>query len=116
MTPIPRKPKPGTTLRNQGAQRILATVDSIPAGQVATYGQVALEAGLPGRARLVGKLMRELESSSSLPWQRVIGTGGRISRGPKTLAGRRQIAKLKAEGVEFRPTQTIDLKRFGWLG
>jgi methylated-DNA-protein-cysteine methyltransferase-like protein len=54
-------------------ERILATVDSIPRGCVATYGQVAREAGLTGRARLVGRSLRGLGPRSKIPWWRVLG-------------------------------------------
>ena len=47
-------------------QRIYAMVDSIPKGSVATYGQIASEAGLPGRARQVGRALRELPGGSLL--------------------------------------------------
>ena len=48
-------------------QRICAVVDSIPRGRVATYGQVAREAGLPQRARLVGRVLSKLPRGSRLP-------------------------------------------------
>lgn len=101
--------------RNLRFERIYATVDAIPPGRVATYGQVAAEAGLEGRARLVGKLLSSLPAASRLPWHRVMGAGGRIALGPETAAGRRQIRLLRAEGVEFTKSERVNLKRFGWL-
>jgi methylated-DNA-protein-cysteine methyltransferase-like protein len=100
--------------RNLSNERIRATSDSIPSGRVATYGQVALEAGLPGRARMVGKLLRELPPRSELPWHRVLGAGGKISLDLESASGQRQVKLLKAEGIEFLRPGRLSLKRFGW--
>lgn len=89
-------------------------MDSIPEGQVASYGQVAAEAGLPGRARLVGRLLGELADGSSLPWHRVVNAAGKSSLEPASAPGREQRRRLKREGVEFRSSGSIDLARFGW--
>lgn len=91
-------------------QRIRATIDAIPAGRVATYGQVAELAGLPGRARLVGKTLRELEDGTLLPWHRVIGSDGRLHTAGESA--RKQTARLHAEGVEVGPQGRVSLSRF----
>lgn len=77
--------------------RIEAILALIPAGRVVSYGQVADLAGLPGRARLVGKVLRETDKT--LPWHRVLGAGGKISL-PKGSAGfDEQTGRLQEEGV-----------------
>ena len=91
---------------------IWETVLDIPPGKVASYGQVAAAAGLPGRARLVGRAMRNLPENSAVPWYRVVNAAGRISL-PADGAGDLQRALLEDEGVEFVKDR-IDLKRFGW--
>ena len=96
--------------------RIYATVMAIPPGRVATYGQVAEAAGLPGRARLVGRALRELPDDSVVPWQRVVGAGGRISPRGDGESEREQQLLLAAEGVEFEAAGRIRLARFGWEG
>ena len=81
-------------------ERITSIVAMIPAGRVATYGQIAALAGMPRHARLVGRTLRELPSGSKLPWFRVVNASLRISRrtgGSENLQRRR----LEAEGVEF---------------
>ncbi|MGY3806653.1 MGMT family protein [Aeromonas veronii] len=79
------------------AARIEAIITLIPAGKVVSYGQVADLAGLPGRARLVGKVLRETDKV--LPWHRVLGAAGTISL-PKGSAGfDRQTGLLQEEGV-----------------
>ena len=94
-------------------QRILALIDSIPRGRVATYGQIAREAGLAGRARQVGALLRDLPAGSRLPWHRVINAQGAIS--PRPGPGMRsQRRLLRAEGVRFDARGRVDLQRFGW--
>lgn len=92
---------------------IRATLDSIPRGRVATYGQVAAEAGWPRRARLVARVLRDLPDSTALPWWRVIAAGGRIApREPASMA--RQARLLRSEGVPVGPGGRIDLQRWLW--
>jgi len=96
-------------------QRIWATVDCIPRGRVATYGQVAKEAGLPGHARQVGYAMKNLPSGTDLAWHRVLNAKGEISARSATGApSREQIRRLAAEGVELNARGRVDLKRYGW--
>lgn len=90
-------------------QRILASVDAIPAGSVATYGQVAALAGLPRRARLVGRALRELPERNALPWHRVLGADGRLHT--EGTARREQARRLRAEGVRVSVTGRVDLAR-----
>src|SRR5262249_9464296 len=52
-------------------------IRSIPAGKVATYGQIADAAGYPRGHRLVARFLRDMHSDD-LPWQRVIGAGGEL--------------------------------------
>lgn len=80
-------------------QRILAAVDSIPRGRVASYGGVAHDAGLPGRARLVGRVLRDLPAGSKLAWHRVVDASGGIRVGGASALDQRR--RLAREGVEF---------------
>lgn len=93
-------------------RRILAAVGRIPAGKVATYGQVAVRAGLPGRARLVGWVLRRFGAEA--PWWRVIGAGGRISARGDPDGEREQALRLAREGVEVGPGGRLDLRRCAW--
>ena len=94
--------------RDQADQRLRATVDSLPTGRVATYGQIATEAGLPGRARRVGQLLANLETDSDLCWHRVLGAGGQISLARERPAWHEQRARLLAEGVECDDRGRVD--------
>jgi methylated-DNA-protein-cysteine methyltransferase-like protein len=95
-------------------EMIWGVVRQIPKGRVATYGQVALESGFPGQARLVGYALHSLPANTDVPWQRVVNAQGRISFPRGSSAQRRQRQLLTGEGVKFQG-DTIDLERFGWL-
>ena len=95
-------------------RRIYATVSRIPKGRVATYGQVAEVAGLPRRARLVGRALRELDEGSDVPWHRVVNAKGTISlRGDLLDHEGLQEHLLRREGVAF-DGRAIPLERYGW--
>jgi methylated-DNA-protein-cysteine methyltransferase-like protein len=93
-------------------QRIYAIVARIPRGRVATYGQIARMARLPGQARLVGYALHALPTGSGLPWQRVLNAKGEISVGGES--GARQRKLLEEEGIRFDAKGRIDLVRFQW--
>lgn len=95
------------------ARAILDVVESIPRGCVTTYGTVAARAGLPRQARLVGKVLSALPKGSRVPWQRVVAAGGRIAFPAGSDSRTRQIAKLRAEGVDASRGR-VDLERHGW--
>jgi O-6-methylguanine DNA methyltransferase len=78
--------------------RVLATVRGIPAGRVATYGDVAAMAGRPGAARAVGHIMRTCRRPD-VPCHRVIAAGGRLGGCGGNETVKRAI--LLAEGVPF---------------
>jgi len=97
---------------------IYAVVRRIPTGRVATYGQVAELAGLPGGARVAGAALKTSKPTDRLPWQRVIGKAGK-NRGriaihdPVGAAVQRQL--LDREGVLISDAGLIALDRYGWL-
>jgi uncharacterized protein YeaO (DUF488 family)/alkylated DNA nucleotide flippase Atl1 len=98
----------------ESLRRIYATVSRIPKGRVATYGQVAEVAGLPRRARLVGRALRELDEDSDVPWHRVVNAKGTISlRGDLLDHEGLQEHLLRREGVDF-DGRAIPLERYGW--
>jgi methylated-DNA-protein-cysteine methyltransferase-like protein len=95
--------------------RIRAVIRKIPLGFVATYGDIADRAGLPGRARLVGTVLGMSPGGSSLPWHRVVGAGGVLSVGRYAPhAGRTQRMRLEREGVRFTRGGRVDLARHRW--
>jgi methylated-DNA-protein-cysteine methyltransferase-like protein len=95
-------------------RRIYSVVEAIPEGRVATYGQVAALAGLPGHARQVGYALHALPDGTEIPWQRVINARGEVSlRGEGGWAGF-QRHLLEEEGVVFDDRGRIDLERYRW--
>ncbi len=91
---------------------ILLVVNRIPRGRVASYGQVAQLAGLPGRARLVGRILSRLPDNSNIPWQRVVNARGEISLAEDSDAYRRQRQLLEQEGVLFSGRRTM--RQYRW--
>lgn len=81
--------------------QVLEVVASLPAGTVATYGEVAAEAGRPGAARAVGTVMAR--HGSEVPWWRVVPASGRLA--PHLAA--RQAPLLVAEGVRVRDGRVV---------
>ena len=95
-------------------ERVYAVVRRIPAGRVATYGQVARLAGLGPNARQVGYALHALPEKSGVPWHRVINSRGEISLGPLGGADITQRLRLEREGVPLDARGRTDLARFGW--
>ena len=86
----------------------------IPAGQVASYGQVAKQAGLPRRgARMVARAVAAAPREMQLPWHRIVNAQGCISI-PKTSARYEQQQELlRAEGVPVKNGK-LDIDKHGW--
>ena len=82
------------------AERIWQVVVSIPKGYVASYGQIAKIAGLPGYARFVGTTLGKLPRDTRLPWHRVVNASLAIApRGGGRML--EQERRLRDEGVSF---------------
>ena len=95
--------------------RIYAIARQIPAGKVATYGQIAKIEG-HATARMVGYAMAALSSDKDVPWQRVINARGEISERSGGGGTSRQRARLDAEGVFFNARGRVDFARAAWDG
>lgn len=111
---MPEQPKPMTN-SSDTYLAIYAVVGCIPSGSVATYGQVAVLAGVPGRARLVGYALSALAGRAAIPWHRVVNAQGRVSlRSGGSDAEMEQRLRLEHEGVSFDASGRIPLERFLW--
>lgn len=91
---------------------IYAAIAAIPSGRVASYGAIAARAGLPGRARLVGKVLGETPEGLELPWFRVLRASGQIALPPGSRGFNEQCRRLRAEGVTV-VNGRVPLARFG---
>lgn len=91
------------------AYLVLSVVEEIPAGRVATYGQLARLIGRERNARLVARVLSHAQEYGSFPCHRVVDHSGRIAPGwPE------QAALLSQEGAPFRDPTHVDLKRAQW--
>jgi methylated-DNA-protein-cysteine methyltransferase related protein len=91
--------------------RIWQTVLLVPRGKVANYGQIADLAGLPGRARLVGKALQF--SPNNIPWHRILRSSGQISFPVGSEQAECQKGLLQEEGVVVLGNR-VKLADFQW--
>ena len=96
--------------------RVWVVVKNIPLGKVATYGQVAELAGIPGPSggRQVGYALASLEQGADVPWHRVINAKGELSPRANPDAVEFQLLLLESEEVGFDHRRCIDLQRYRW--
>ncbi|MGA7463089.1 MAG: MGMT family protein [Candidatus Korobacteraceae bacterium] len=101
--PKPSAPFAGLTPMSTA---IVAAIRKVPRGRVSTYGAIAKAAGYPRCSRHVSKVLNQF---GGLPWQRILGSGGRISlRGEYAMEQR---FLLEAEGVRFKGRR-VDLREY----
>lgn len=94
-------------------KRAIAIIKNIPAGKVATYGQIALMAGNPRAARQVARILHSMSSGHELPWHRVVNAQGKIAlSAPEAFITQKRL--LEAEGVEVDALGQVDLDVFLW--
>ncbi|CAK6698521.1 MGMT family protein [Synechococcus sp. CCY9201] len=96
-------------------QRVWDAVAQIPAGRLATYGQIAELIGAYGCARQVGWALRRLPLPTPVPWHRVVNAQGRISMSPSREGSdwmQRQL--LLAEGIAVDAEGRLPLRRYLW--
>ena len=91
------------------ADRILAAIRAVPRGEVAGYGEIARRAGLPGRARMVARLLSG-NDDPKLPWHRILRSDGRIAFPEDHPNFSEQQQRLRAEGVDVRNGRVKGLK------
>lgn len=89
--------------------QVHAVVAAVPAGEVVTYGEVALEVGRPGAARAVGRVMAASAGAGALPWWRVVTADGRLVPGAEPEQRRR----LAEEGVDVGERRVRGMRRRG---
>ena len=89
--------------------QILSVVEEIPAGKVATYGQIARLIGRERNARLVGRVLSMAGAYGDYPCHRVVNHVGRTAPG---WAEQRLL--LEQEGVAFRADGNVNLTLHRW--
>ena len=91
------------------AEAIIAAIRAVPGGQVASYGEIARRAGLPGRARLVARTLAG-NDDPCLPWHRIVRADGRIAFPAHHAQFAEQRQRLNAEGVLVRNGRVLGLR------
>ncbi len=91
---------PGESAPEQFADRVHAAVRALEPGDLVTYGDIAAQAGRPGAARAVGRLMA---GSDGLPWWRVVTSTGRLVPGLEEDHARR----LREEGFIVKGNRVV---------
>ena len=93
-------------------EKIYEVVKSIPKGKVATYGRVALLAGNPRWARVVGYALHTNPAPGIIPCHRVVNREGRVAPGFAFGGEGVQRQLLEAEGIVFESDGRIDLEKY----
>ncbi len=99
--------------RDTRMRRIWETIQDIPPGCVANYGQVAEIAGIPRGARQVGYALRHCPKDIELPWHRVVRSSGRSAFDANSRHFRTQRKRLAKEGVSLVDGK-VDMSRYRW--
>ncbi len=94
--------------------KIYECVKQIPEGKVATYGQIALLAGNPRWARVVGYALHVNPDPSTIKCHRVVNREGKVSEAFAFGGMNMQIALLREEGVEVSDDGYVNLKKYQW--
>ncbi len=100
-------------MKESAFERIYDIVKQIPAGKVATYGQVASLAGNKKWSRVVGYALHVNPDPENIPCYRVVNRFGEVSKAFAFGGENRQIELLKQEGVEFADGR-VDMKKYQW--
>jgi methylated-DNA-protein-cysteine methyltransferase-like protein len=108
---MPASPAPRPADMRRSA--LYAALAQVPPGRVASYGQLAEQAGLGRAARWVGRCLSQLPEDTALPWHRVIAASGRLSLPAGSPAGDEQRRRLVAEGIVLLGSR-LDIRRHGW--
>ena len=102
------------TASNGAFATIYEIVKKIPAGHVATYGQIALLAGNPRWSRVVGYALHVNPDPATIPCFRVVNRLGECSGSFAFGGAGVQRAMLEADGVAFLPDGRVDLQKCIW--
>lgn len=94
-------------------EKIYEVVKTIPRGRVATYGQVAMLAGNPRWARVVGYALHVNPKPGEIPCHRVVNREGKTSVAFAFGGGDMQRQLLEDEGIVFESDGTVDLDKYG---
>jgi methylated-DNA-protein-cysteine methyltransferase-like protein len=105
--------KSGRVLRFKS--QVLAVVVAIPEGRVTTYGTIGRHLRISARQVALVLATLTVEESERLPWFRVVAANGVVSSVKRRAVGRKQIERLRAEGVAVtRGNKVEDFHVIAW--
>lgn len=93
--------------------RIWETICEIPAGTVASYGQIAEISGIPRGARQVAYALRHLPDGHDVPWHRVLQVSGKIAFESGSPPYQEQSKRLMMEDVAVIAGK-VDMQKYRW--
>jgi methylated-DNA-protein-cysteine methyltransferase-like protein len=88
--------------------RVLMVVASIPQGRVTTYGAIGKHLRITARQVAFVLARLTVEEAEKIPWFRVVAANGLVSSMKLGAVGRRQIERLRAEGVSVTPRNKLE--------
>jgi methylated-DNA-protein-cysteine methyltransferase related protein len=91
---------------------VIAITNNIPKGNVVNYGQIALMAGIPRGAIMVGQILHN--SGENTPWWRVINSKGRISTTCMEHTAPMQRKLLEEDGITVSDKFQVDIEKYRW--
>ena len=109
---------------SQFKNAVVKIVREIPKGQVVSYGQVALYAGIPKAARQVGWILNRFGDNSiealtvpnqQIPWWRVVNNSGRVSIKGSKYSANVQKELLVSEGIKVKKDLTFDIEKYRFI-
>lgn len=111
---MPAKDSLRTQNRHSFFERVYETVQQVPPGLVATYGQIARLVGEPRKARYVGYALHSNPKPGDIPCHRIVFADGRLAESFAFGGQEAQRQLLEAEGVGFLPDGRVDMDTFRW--
>ncbi len=93
--------------------RIYEQVRRVPAGRVATYGQIAVMAGNPHWSRVVGYALHVNPDPASVKCHRIVNRFGELTEAFAFGGKAEQARRLAEEGVFLSADGRVDLIRYG---
>ncbi|MFZ5807739.1 MAG: bifunctional DNA-binding transcriptional regulator/O6-methylguanine-DNA methyltransferase Ada [Chloroflexota bacterium] len=79
--------------------RVWQAIQRIPAGETATYGEIAQQLGKPGAARAVGQACAKNPAAVVIPCHRVVGAGGGLGGYRWGRERKKKLLEREAEGA-----------------
>lgn len=96
------------------SKKVIAVIQKVPKGKVATYKQIAALAGKPHAVRAIAWILHSSSKAHNLPWQRILNAQGKISFPVSSRSYKKQKSLLQKEGIRFPDGGRIDLARYQW--